>query len=119
MKDHNRAAAFDPEAPCGFYDPEWGEYWEFPISRTLWYSFEGTGGMVEVSTAGSDFDTILGVYAEVDSELVQVACIDDVFDTAFSLQAAAEIMTDEDVTYYVQAGGFWDQYGLLTIAIDD
>jgi hypothetical protein len=73
----------------------------------------GTGETVMVTTAGSRFDTVLGVY---DGQLTQLGCVDDVADgAAYSLQAAIEFPTQEGDTYYIQAGGFGDQYGLLKI----
>lgn len=103
-----KGAANAPEAECTFFfEPENGEEpgeFPLPIGKTLWYTFDGTGGEVTVDSAGSNFDTILGIY---DAAMNQVACVDDVADeTGFSLQAAATIDTIEGDTYYVQIGGF-------------
>lgn len=109
----NKAAAPAPEVECTFsfddfengeengHEPE-----EFPVpfGKTLWYSFEGTGGPVTIDSAGSNFDTVMGVY---DMDLNQIVCVDDVGDeTGFSLQAAATVDTEVSMTYLVQIGGF-------------
>jgi hypothetical protein len=103
----------EPEAGCLVETPE-GTF-DVPISHTAWWTFEGTGGDVTVDTAGSNFDTAIGVYADVGGELVQVACVDD---TGESLQAAATIATDAGVTYYVQAGGFGGSFGTLVLTVE-
>ena len=108
----NKAAAPAPEAECLFIDDH-GENGEnghepeefaVPLGKTLWYSFEGTGGPVTIDSAGSNFDTVMGVY---DMDLNQIACVDDVGDEiGFSLQAAAIVDTEIGMTYLVQIGGF-------------
>lgn len=45
-------------------------------SGTLWWDFIGTGGPITVSSLGSNFDTVLGVYNASDQSLV--ACNDDI-----------------------------------------
>jgi hypothetical protein len=98
----------EPEAACA--DDEG----EFPIGHTAWWTFEGTGDPVTVDTAGSDFDTVVGVYVEDDGALVPIGCVDDV---DFSLQAAITVDTTAGVTYFVQAGGFDGQSGELVLTI--
>jgi hypothetical protein len=106
-----------PEEPCSFVDPESGETFELPIEYTAWWTFVGTGGPVTVDSAGSDFDTIVGVYTGSPGSLTQVGCVDDVFDPDFSLQARITIDTVAGVTYYVQAGGFGGSTGRLQLVI--
>ncbi len=109
----------DPEAPCAAgTDPETGEEFFVPISYTAWWTFSGTGGDLTVSTAGSNFDTVLGVYLLEVGQFVQVACVDDVFEPVFSLQAQVTIATEEGVTYYVQAGGFGGSTGRLRLTVE-
>jgi hypothetical protein len=100
-------AANAPEVACSFVFDENGEEPEefpLPIGKTLWYTFEGTGGEVTIDSADSNFDTILGIY---DGELNQIECVDDVGDeSGFSLQAAATVDTIAGATYLVQIGGF-------------
>jgi hypothetical protein len=112
------ANAEEPEEPCAAgVDPETGEEFEYPITYTAWWKFTGTGGEVTVSTSGSNFDTIVGVYQLVDGELVQVACVDDVFEPDFSLQAVATVATEAGSTYYIQAGGFGGSTGRLVVSL--
>lgn len=98
----------EPEAACIDGDVE------FPIGHTAWWSFEGTGDPVTVDTAGSDFDTIVGVYVEEEGSLVPIGCVDDIEE---SLQAAITVDTTAGVTYFVQAGGFGGQTGTLVLTI--
>lgn len=104
--------AFDPEAACA------DEVGELPITYTAWWTFTGDGGDVTVSTAGSDFDTIVGVYVLDAGSLVQVGCVDDVVDPEFSLQAAITVGTEADVTYYIQAGGYGGSTGKLVVSVE-
>jgi hypothetical protein len=109
-------AAPDPEAPCiGEFE---GQEVEFPIGKTAWWTFEGTGGDVTIDTAGSDFDTVVGVYTDDGSGLASIDCVDDVDDVDGSLQARITIATDEGVTYFVQAGGFGGEYGRLVLSVN-
>jgi hypothetical protein len=122
----------DPEAACSFVfeDEEFEEIFELPIGKTVWYTVEGTGEPITVSTAGSHFDTILGVYTSNGDSLEQVACVDDVFDGGFSLQAEVTFESELGETYFLQAGGFGlfqdpefpefsslPEYGLLRISV--
>lgn len=104
-----------PEEPCAFVDPETSESFELPIEYTAWWTFVGTGGPVTVDTAGSNFDTIVGVYAGSPGSLTQVGCVDDVSDPEFSFQARITVDTVAGTTYYVQAGGFGGSTGRLQL----
>ncbi|MGH2385398.1 MAG: hypothetical protein ACRDGB_10165 [Candidatus Limnocylindria bacterium] len=105
--------ALEPEAPCiGEFE---GQEVEFPIGKTAWWTFEGTGGDVTVDTAGSDFDTVLGVYTDDGGGLVPIGCVDDVEE---SLQARITVGTEAGVTYYLQAGGFAGQAGTLVLSLN-
>ena len=108
----------EPEAPCRVFIEELGEEVDVPIGHTGWWSFTGTGGEVTVDTAGSDFDTVVGVYVQQDGEMVQVGCIDDVFGgEEYTLQAAITVGTDADATYYAQAGGYGGSTGQLELSV--
>ncbi len=105
---NTNGTAPEPEAPCA------DEFGEYPIGKTAWWTFTGTGGDVTVDTAGSDFDTIVGVYVEDGGGgFVNVACNDDVD----SLQARLTVSTDAGVTYYIQAGGYAGQSGTLVLSV--
>ncbi len=107
------------EAPCRISVEELGEEFEVPMGHTGWWTFTGTGGDVTVDTAGSDFDTVVGVYVLQGGEMIQVGCVDDVFvGEEGTVQAAITVGTDADVTYYVQAGGFGSSTGQLELSVD-
>jgi hypothetical protein len=108
--------ALEPEAPCTATFPD-GVTVEVPFGSTAWWTFVGTGEEVTIDTAGSNFDTVVGVYVLEDGELVQVACVDDVFEPEFSLQARVTIDTEPGVTYYIQAGGFAGDTGILQLSL--
>ena len=106
-------AALESEAPCvGEFG---GEVVEFPIAHTGWWTFEGTGEPMVIDTAGSDFDTVVGVYVEEEGTLVPIGCVDDTED---SLQAAITVDTTAGVTYWVQAGGLGDGSGTLVVSLE-
>jgi hypothetical protein len=107
----------EPEAPC-LVDEEAGEGFELPFGHTAWWTVTGTGGDVTVDTAGSDFDTVVGIYVQQDGEMVQVGCVDDVFtEEGGTVQAAITFGTDANVTYYLQAGGFDGATGQLELSV--
>lgn len=108
-----RMAAEEPEAAC--IDPRYGDV---PLGRTVWYTVEGTGDAITIDTAGSDFDTVVGVYTMEGDEYVQHACLDDIWDdTQFNNVVALTFDTQQGETYYVQVGGFAAQYGLLKVGL--
>jgi hypothetical protein len=105
---------------------------EEPVScsqmrSTLWYRFRGTGGEVTLDTAGSGFDTVIGVYTQGPEGLTEVACVDDVFLPTDLIgqpvtTAAVTLATEDGVTYYVQVGGFLsfsqpNEFGVLQLAM--
>jgi hypothetical protein len=114
-------AAFEPEEPT-VTCPE-GDFDR--MGHTLWYTIDGTDGPVTIDTAGSGFDTLLAVYVPEGENLVEVACIDDVFRDPIgaTYQAALTFDTVEGVTYFVQVGGYNDlfsgttEFGRLRLAI--
>jgi hypothetical protein len=108
-----RMAAEEPEAAC--IDPEFGE---IPLGRTVWYTVEGTGEAMTVDTAGSDYDTVAGVYTMEGDEYIQQGCLDDNIDeTQFHNVVALTFDTIEGELYYVQVGGFAGQYGHLKVEL--
>jgi hypothetical protein len=117
----DREATFD----CVIFEDENGAPFEVPVANTVWYKFTGTGGSVTVSTAGSDFDTVLATYTAGPGGTftpVLDGCNDDVPTPPVgrSLQAAVTIPTVSGTTYYVQIGGFPDSafpFGNLRVSI--
>ena len=110
------ANAFEPEATCTGDDGEGGTF-EYPIAFTAWWTVTGTGDELIGDTAGSDFDTILGVYTMGSGGLEQVGCVDDVVDPDFSLQARVTWASEAGETYYLQAGGYGGSAGRLEITV--
>lgn len=104
--------ALEPEAPCVVSFPE-GDF-EVPFGHTAWWTFTGTGSDVTVGTAGSSFDTVVGVYVDEGGSLTQVGCNDD----DESLQARLTVATEAGVTYYIQVGGFGSQTGSLVLTVE-
>ena len=92
-----------PEAPCLIDDGEGGTF-EGPMTNTVWWRIEATGGSITVDTAGSPFDTMVAVYLVEDGRgWCAVGCVDDVDE---SLQALVTFETAGDASYLVQTGGF-------------
>jgi hypothetical protein len=84
-----------------------------PPTYSVWYTLEGTGGQVTLDPAGSDFDTVIAVYTRDGDTFTEVACVDDDED----LQGALTFDTDAGVTYWVQVGGFFGDFGTLVLAV--
>lgn len=127
-----KAATLAPEVACSliFEEEEYEGVSELPVGKTVWYTVEGTGGSMTVNTAGSNFDTILGVYTSNGEDFEQVDCVDDVFNGGLSLQAEVTFESQYGETYFIQAGGFGlfldpefpefnsvPEYGLLKISV--
>lgn len=110
VRTTTRSAVLGTDAPMPCADA--------PVGRTLWYSFVGTGGTVRIDTAGSAFDTVIAVYAPGRSR--PVACANDVGPGGplpnTSLQAAVEVPTQRGVTYRVQVGGIFADFGRLVLS---
>jgi hypothetical protein len=94
-------ASVDPEAPCVFGEGD--DSFEFPLGRTVWFSVAGSGGPITIDPRGSDFDTVIAVYASTTGGLVQVACIDD--DDIGQTQGLLTFDSTAGTTYLVQIGG--------------
>jgi hypothetical protein len=94
------------------------------MGRTLWYKITGAGAPVTVDTAGSNFDTVVGVFERDGGGFTEIACDDDVTfqPVGSTFQAALTFDTVAGQTYYVEAGGFQSffqpddpQFGLLRL----
>ena len=109
---HTGGAAFDGEASasCAFDGP-----FLLNVAHSAWYEVTGTGEQITLDTAGSSFDTVIGVY--VGQELTEVACNDE-SETATPHQASLTFDTEPGVTYLVQIGGYVDQSGHLVLRVD-
>lgn len=91
-------------APCG------------SPGASAWYSYTAPGyGTVTVSTAGSDFDTVLAAYTGGSlGTLAAVACNDD-FGAA--PQSQLSFAATPGTTYHVQAGGASGATGSLRLSL--
>ena len=96
------------------------------MGHTLWYKITGTGASVTIDTAGSNFDTVIGVFERDGADYTEVACDDDVlYDPVGSTyQAALTFDTVAGQTYYVEVGGFQNffepdisEFGLLKLKV--
>lgn len=74
------------------------------LGRTVWYRFTGTGSAMTLSTAGSTFDTVLGVYRTDAAH--PAGCADA--GPGGSAEAALRVPTVRGATYLVQVGGAGD-----------
>ena len=94
-------ARIEPEAPCVFGEGD--DSFEFPLGRTVWFSVSGSGGPITIDPRGSDFDTVIAVYASTAGGLEQVACVDD--DDIGQTQGLLTFDSELGTAYLVQIGG--------------
>ena len=106
-----------------------GTLFVIPVEHTVWYKVTGTGSPITVDTAGSDFDTVVAVYAGAANADATVVCVDDSPVNPFgrTLQASATFPTVAGTTYWIQIGGFQEDafgedspllpYGNLRVAV--
>jgi len=70
---------------------------------TVWYSFTpAVTTFIGANTFGSDYDTTLAAYIEVDGGLFQVACNDD----AVGVQSRVRFEAEEGTTYWFMVGSY-------------
>jgi hypothetical protein len=93
-----------------------------PPGRTVWYRFEApTAGRYQLSTIGSDFDTMAAVFTATDlpvegpAGLLQVACNDD---SAGGRNSFLEFEAAAGTTYFVQLGGWKFDAGVIHVSIN-
>ena len=73
-------------------------------NQTVWFAFTPTRNMLlEANTAGSDYDTTLGVYTGARGALNQIGCNDDSNGT---LQSTVRFDAVAGVTYYFEVSAF-------------
>ncbi len=84
--------------------------------RTGWYTITpATSSQITLSTAGSDFDTVLAVYTgSTVGGLTLVACNDDAEST---VQSAVQFTAQPGTTYRVQVGGYDAASGSAVLGI--
>lgn len=77
----------------------------FGNAASVWYAYTPTeSGTLNVSTAGSDYDTALGVYTGSRGDLAPVTCNDD---ADGGLTSHVSIPVTAGTTYYVLAVAAW------------
>jgi thermitase len=92
---HSRSVGAEATDPTNCFAP----------SQTLWYSFKpAASGFYQISTLGSTFDTLLGVYTGVQGALTGVACDDDASGFTTSSNLVAQLQGG--VTYYIAIDSF-------------
>lgn len=91
-----------------------------PVGNTVWYGLTlADATEVAIDTAGSDYDTVVGVYTGTDvGDLDLVVCNDDVAAAGFSLQARVVFAAEAATTYWVQVAAFEEVFegGQLEVA---
>jgi len=88
----------DPFPSCAIQD----------IGKTVWYTFSLPASEVTISTAGSNYDTILSVWTGERGNFTEVACSADANGT---LTSELTFIPEENETYYIQvAGEYWRGY---------
>ncbi|MBR9914643.1 MAG: T9SS type A sorting domain-containing protein [Algicola sp.] len=80
----------------------------------VWYLFEGTGDVIDidVTTAGSDYDTKLGVFS---GDCLNLSCVAGNDDSNGGLQSALSFTTEVGENYYVYVTGFSTASGDYTL----
>jgi DNA-binding beta-propeller fold protein YncE len=88
----------------------------FPARKTVWWTWTPPGdGRVEISTAGSDFDTVLAVQLGASLPWNQVASGDDTPSTRQS-RVSCDVLRGS--TYYIVVGGFAGDSGTIQLKLD-
>jgi hypothetical protein len=84
----------------------------------VWFKFTPpNSSSFTVSTCGSDFDTVLGLYTGSCGALTEVACNDDDGPDCSGFAASIRFSGVVDTTYFILAGGFLGATGHLRIQI--
>ncbi len=76
-------------------------------SNTVWYRVvASSNGSLSVSTAGSDYDTVLAIYAGSRGNLTRVAFNDDIDYDAGELQSQVAFNVSSSTTYFIGVAGY-------------
>ncbi len=89
---------------------------ELGFTNTVWYAVTGTGDPLRFDTAGSNFDTLVAVYAGSPDDLVELACRNDNRTTRL---ASVTWPTEAGTVYLVQVGGSEGQSGRLSVSLQE
>jgi plastocyanin len=108
MDTSGATSTADPTLACGS-----------PFGRTVWYQYTSSAsGSVTLSTCGSQFDTVLAVYAGSCASLgAAVACNDDNGPSCAGIAASVTFSAIAGTTYRVAVGGFQSDSGSLRMVL--
>lgn len=88
------------------------------MGSTVWYQFmSNESEVIVVSTTGSDFDTMLGIYTGDGADLANLEMVDCIDDRFGGLQAIVDFEATANTTYFIQAGGFGGAQGNLQLYV--
>ncbi len=90
------------------FNQQCGSPYNVGVARTAWYTIQGGGGQVTVTTKGSDYDTALFVYTGSTGGGV-VACNDDQSDTDTS--SSVSFPSTTGTIYFIQVGRACNEVG--------
>jgi hypothetical protein len=86
------------------------------VTKSVWFSFVPTlNGLAQITTCGSDFDTVLQVYSGSCSSLSSVTCNDNNGPLCAGSQASVSFHANAGTRYWIQAGGSAGSSGNLVI----
>ncbi len=92
---------FDPELSCGALPPMAQQ------SGSAWYRFVAPGtGTIEITTDGSNYDTVLALHTGSCDDLSEAACDDD---GGMGIQSTISAPVVAGVVYYVEVTAYGDQ----------
>jgi len=104
----NREATTDGSASCGFIGD--------PGLRDVWWRYVApVTGMTTMDTCGSNFDTILSVYAGCGG--TEVACNDDLFISGCFTESRVQFAVISGTSYHVRVAGYDGARGDITLHI--
>jgi hypothetical protein len=86
----------------------------------VWYVFEGTGGVIEVTTCGAatDFDTKIGVFSGACGDLDCEAGDDDESCPVASFTSSVILPTTVGEFYYIYITGFLESTGTFELSVN-
>jgi hypothetical protein len=86
------------------------------FGKGVWFTYTpASGGIVTISTCGSDFDTVLAVYSGSCGSLTPVACNDNNGPSCATSRASVSFSATSGTTYFILAGGSGGVSGNLSI----
>ena len=97
-------------------DAEPNHYGE-PASASLWWSWTApVDGLVRVTTFGSNFDTVLGVYTGEELETLDSVVAND--DSGESLRSALVFEAEAGTTYHIAVDGYEGEQGSVELSLE-